>query len=126
MLCPSCGSDELRSVAGDSDDEANAGSLSSSAVPQTEPRQRDVDKSVVLVGTLFIIGVLWHIVWIASALFFCLAIRDLVWNTFTWPRRYAAWARLHECAKCGYIGPPEGPVAAPAYATHEVRTEPPT
>ena len=108
MLCPSCGSDELRSVAGDSEDEAKAGSVSGSAVPQTEPRQRDVDKSVVLVGTLFIIGVLWHIVWIASALFLFLAIRDLVWNTFTWPRRYAAWARLHECPECGYIGPPEG------------------
>jgi hypothetical protein len=114
MLCPSCGSNELRSVAGDSGD-----------VPQTEPRQRDVDKSVILVGTLFIIGVLWHIVWIASALFFFLAIRDLMWNTFTWPRRYAAWARLHECPNCGYIGPPEGLATAPADAAHEIGTEPP-
>ena len=84
-----------------------------------------MDKSVILVGTLGIIGILWHILWIASAIFLFIAIRDLVWNTFTWPRRYAAWARLHECPNCGYIGPPEGPVMPPADAPHEIADEPP-
>ena len=123
MLCPSCGSDQLRSVSGDSEDKA--GSANGSAVPQAEPRQRDVDKSIILVGTLFIIGLAWHILWIASAFFLFIAIRDLRWNTFTWSRQYAAWARLHECPNCGYIGPPEGLPSAPAEVAPGVENEPP-
>ncbi len=123
MLCPSCGSDQLRSVLG-SEDAAKLGSASGSAVPQTEPRQRNVDPSIIIVGTSFIIGLAWHIVWIASALFLFIAIRDLRWNTFTWSRQYAAWARLHECPNCGYIGPPEGRVTAPADVAQDIDTEP--
>jgi hypothetical protein len=108
---------------GVSDDEAK-GSVSGSAVPQTEPRQRNVDPSIILVGTSFIIGLAWHIVWIASAFFLFIAIRDLRWNTFTWSRQYAAWARLHECPNCGYIGPPEGPITASADVAQDIDTKP--
>jgi hypothetical protein len=78
-----------------------------------------------LIGVFGIIGIGWHIFWVLSAIFFVIAIRDLSWNTFTWPRRYAAWARLHECESCGYIGPPETSPVVPAELPDGVESEPP-
>lgn len=125
MLCPSCGSDRLRSVSGASEEDATPEPAGDPTAAQTEPRQRDVDKCIPLIGVFGIIGIGWHIFWVLSAMFLFIAIRDLRWNTITWPMRYAAWARLHECESCGYIGPPEGSPIPPAQFPHGVESEPP-
>jgi hypothetical protein len=125
MLCPSCGSDQLRSVSGVSENAATPQSAGDSTAERPEPRQRDVDKCIPLIGVFGIIGIGWHIFWVLSAVFLFIAIRDLRWNTITWPLQYAAWARLHECKSCGYIGPPEGPPIASAQLAHGVESEPP-
>ena len=123
MLCPSCGSDQFRSVSGVSENDATTEPAGGPAAGQTEPRQRDVDKCIPLIAVFGVIGIGWHVFWVLSAIFLFIAIRDLRWNTIVWPRQYAAWARLHECESCGYIGPPETSPGAPAQLPHGVGTD---
>ncbi|MEO7038623.1 MAG: hypothetical protein ABI186_01170 [Candidatus Elarobacter sp.] len=79
--------------------------ISAAALRAAPPPTRNVDKSITCVAIFGVIGIAWHILWVVSAIFFTVAIKDAWWNTTAWARRYAAWEESYLCERCGFIGP---------------------
>lgn len=121
MLCPNCGTDELRTLPAAFELETSLSGPSMTEVSGDDARPRDrrpsaaearvappvfrnVDKSIGCITVFGVVGIAWHIVWVVAGIFFALAIRDAWWNTTVWPRLYIAWEESYVCERCGFIG----------------------
>jgi hypothetical protein len=127
MVCGNCGADQVRKLALVFEERSALADASATSIAPgartgradvrdrdtveaiarvAPPSPRNVDRGISCIAVFGVVGIAWHVLWIAAGIFLALAVNDASWNYSVWRKLYAAWNERYLCDRCGWIGTP--------------------